>query len=452
MGAILSLSAREILDSRAMPTVEAEVVLEDGTKARACVPSGASTGRYEAHEKRDEDQNRYGGRGVLQAVRNVRGEIAATLRGMDACDQRHIDRTLIALDGTDNKARLGANAILSVSLAVARAAAQSKALPLYRYMGGVNAHRLPTPMMNILNGGAHANNGLDIQEFMIMPMRNTKCSPSSDTPNFNDGLNNNHDDDFANALRMGVEVFHALKALLEKKGLSTGAGDEGGFAPAVKSHAHALEMLCTAIENAGYTPMQDIAIALDAAASQFYTKDGLYHLAQEGKTLNREELVDWYRSLIDQFPIVSIEDAMEEDDEKGWTHLSAVLADKIQLVGDDLFVTDVRRLRDGIANGIANAILIKPNQIGTLSETIDAVTMAQSHRYGAIISHRSGETEDDFIADLAVSTGCGQIKTGAPARSERTAKYNRLLMIAEQLSLNGVYAGHGAISGMKPGH
>lgn len=429
MSSILSIHARQILDSRGIPTIEAEITLEDGKKGHACVPSGASTGRYEAWEKRDGDDSRYHGRGVEQAVQAVRGEISDTVQGMDAYDQRQIDRTLNALDGTKNKSRLGANAILAVSLAVARAAAASQSIPLYRYLGGIRARVLPVPMMNILNGGAHADNPLDLQEFMIMPLSGKGAGKG-----------------FAENLRMGVEIFHTLKKLLEEKKLGTTVGDEGGFAPAVRDHAQALELLCEAIERAGYTPLEDVGIALDAAASQFYGKDGKYHLSCEGATHDAASLVEWYGRLVERFPILSIEDAMEEDDEKGWKMLSTALGDKIQLVGDDLFVTDVERLEKGIAKGLGNAILIKPNQIGTLSETIEAIEMAHHHSWRAIVSHRSGDTEDPFIADLAVGSQSSQIKTGAPARSERVAKYNRLLVIEEELGASASYAGYEALA------
>lgn len=416
---IQDVSAREILDSRGTPTVETDVLLSDGSFGRSSVPSGASTGIHEALELRDGDKKRYNGRGVLRAVNAVNTTIYDTLTGQDAADQRAIDATLIALDGTENKENLGANAILSVSLAVARAAAESANLPLYRYIGGSNTHILPVPMMNILNGGKHADNPIDIQEFMIMPIG----APS-----------------FTEAIRMGAEVFTALKALLKQRGLSTNVGDEGGFAPAIGSAVEALDMMMQATQTAGYHAGTDIVFALDAASSEFYDK-GLYRLTGEGLALTAEQLIGYYEDLIAAYPIFSLEDGMAQDDWDGWDLLTHRLGDKIQLVGDDLFVTNTKRLAQGIDKGIANAILIKVNQIGTLTETLAAVDMAQRAGYHVIISHRSGETEDTTIADLAVATGCGQIKTGSLSRTDRLAKYNRLIRIEEELASSGTYAG-----------
>lgn len=416
---IQDVSAREILDSRGTPTVETDVLLSDGSFGRSSVPSGASTGIHEALELRDGDKKRYNGRGVLRAVNAVNTTIYDTLTGQDAADQRAIDATLIALDGTENKENLGANAILSVSLAVARAAAESANLPLYRYIGGSNTHILPVPMMNILNGGKHADNPIDIQEFMIMPIG----APS-----------------FTEAIRMGAEVFAALKTLLKQRGLSTNVGDEGGFAPAIGSAVEALDMMMQATQTAGYHTGTDIVFALDAASSEFYDK-GLYRLTGEGLALTAEQLIGYYEDLIAAYPIFSLEDGMAQDDWDGWDLLTHRLGDKIQLVGDDLFVTNTKRLAQGIDKGIANAILIKVNQIGTLTETLAAVDMAQRAGYHVIISHRSGETEDTTIADLAVATGCGQIKTGSLSRTERLAKYNRLIRIEEELASSGTYAG-----------
>lgn len=416
---IQDISAREILDSRGTPTVETDVLLSDGSFGRSSVPSGASTGIHEALELRDGDKKRYNGRGVLRAVNAVNTTIYDTLTGQDAADQRAIDASLIALDGTENKENLGANAILSVSLAVARAAAESANLPLYRYIGGSNTHILPVPMMNILNGGKHADNPIDIQEFMIMPIG----APS-----------------FTEAIRMGAEVFAALKALLKQRGLSTNVGDEGGFAPAIGSAVEALDMMMQATQTAGYHAGTDIVFALDAASSEFYDK-GLYRLTGEGLALTAEQLIGYYEDLIAAYPIFSLEDGMAQDDWDGWDLLTHRLGDKIQLVGDDLFVTNTKRLAQGIDKGIANAILIKVNQIGTLTETLAAVDMAQRAGYHVIISHRSGETEDTTIADLAVATGCGQIKTGSLSRTERLAKYNRLIRIEEELASSGTYAG-----------
>lgn len=416
---IQDVSAREILDSRGTPTVETDVLLSDGSFGRSSVPSGASTGIHEALELRDGDKKRYNGRGVLRAVNAVNTTIYDTLTGQDAADQRAIDATLIALDGTENKENLGANAILSVSLAVARATAESANLPLYRYIGGSNTHILPVPMMNILNGGKHADNPIDIQEFMIMPIG----APS-----------------FTEAIRMGAEVFAALKALLKQRGLSTNVGDEGGFAPAIGSAVEALDMMMQATQTAGYHAGTDIVFALDAASSEFYDK-GLYHLTGEGLALTAEQLIGYYEDLIAAYPIFSLEDGMAQDDWDGWDLLTHRLGDKIQLVGDDLFVTNTKRLAQGIDKGIANAILIKVNQIGTLTETLAAVDMAQRAGYHVIISHRSGETEDTTIADLAVATGCGQIKTGSLSRTDRLAKYNRLIRIEEELASSSTYAG-----------
>ena len=416
---IQDVSAREILDSGGTPTVETDVLLSDGSFGRSSVPSGASTGIHEALELRDGDKKRYNGRGVLRAVNAVNTTIYDTLTGQDAADQRAIDATLIALDGTENKENLGANAILSVSLAVARAAAESANLPLYRYIGGSNTHILPVPMMNILDGGKHADNPIDIQEFMIMPIG----APS-----------------FTEAIRMGAEVFAALKALLKQRGLSTNVGDEGGFAPAIGSAVEALDMMMQATQTAGYHAGTDIVFALDAASSEFYDK-GLYRLTGEGLALTAEQLIGYYEDLIAAYPIFSLEDGMAQDDWDGWDLLTHRLGDKIQLVGDDLFVTNTKRLAQGIDKGIANAILIKVNQIGTLTETLAAVDMAQRAGYHVIISHRSGETEDTTIADLAVATGCGQIKTGSLSRTDRLAKYNRLIRIEEELASSGTYAG-----------
>ena len=424
MAAITDLHAREILDSRGNPTVEVDMQLEDGTFARAAVPSGASTGMFEATELRDGDKDRYDGKGVLQAVNNVNGEIADAVLGWDASDQRGLDHILINLDGTENKSRLGANAILGVSLAAAHAAAQSAGLPLYQYLGGVNAHNLPVPMMNIMNGGAHADNNVDIQESMIMPVG---------APNFRE------------ALRMGAEVYHALKNVLKAKGLSTAIGDEGGFAPDLPSNEAAMEVICEAIEKAGYTAGKDIVLSTDVAASELLGDDGLYHLAGDHAAKTAEEMIDFYEHLIDQYPIISIEDGLGEEDWEGWKKLTDRLGSKVQLVGDDLFVTNTKRLSKGIHMGVANSILIKLNQIGTLTETFEAVQMAQRAGYTAVISHRSGETADTTIADIAVALNAGQIKTGAPARSERVAKYNQLLRIEEDLDADSSY-GNGSLT------
>lgn len=424
MTAIADIIGREILDSRGNPTVEVDVILEDGTIGRAGVPSGASTGAHEAHELRDGGE-RYLGKGVLRAVDSVNGEIFDALQGMEAEEQRRIDDILIELDGTENKSRLGANAILGVSLAVARAAGETSGLPFYNYLGGVNARVLPVPMMNIINGGAHADNALDFQEFMIMPA-------GAET--------------FAEALRMGAEVFHTLRKLLKEGGHNTNVGDEGGFAPNLKSADEALSFIVRSIEKAGYMPGKDIFLALDCAASEFY-RDGKYQLKGEGKTLDAGALTDMYAGLVARYPIVSIEDGMAEDDWEGWKAQTATLGSKCQIVGDDVFVTNVKRLRQGIDTRAANAILVKVNQIGTLSETLDTVAMAQRARFNAVISHRSGETEDSTIADLAVATNAGQIKTGSLSRSDRLAKYNQLLRIEEELDTSAVYAGLSVLPG-----
>ena len=419
MTAILSIKGREILDSRGNPTVEVDVLLEDGAFGRAAVPSGASTGTLEALELRDGDKKRYLGKGVQKAVENVNTEIASALTGIDAEEQLKIDRMMIALDGTENKGRLGANAILGVSLAVAKAAAESAGLPLYRYLGGARAHVLPVPMMNIINGGAHADNPVDIQEFMVMPV-----SAASE----------------ADAIRMGAEIFHALKKKLKDAGLNTNVGDEGGFAPNVASSDAALSYIMKAIEAAGYRPGEDVMLALDAASTEFY-KNGKYELEGEGKSLDAGQLVDYYEVLVKKYPIISIEDACAEHDHSGWAEITKRLGGKIQLVGDDLFVTNPKILAEGIEKGLANAILVKVNQIGTLSETLAAVEMAQRAGYHAVLSHRSGETEDATIAQIAVATNCGQIKTGSLSRSDRLAKYNELLRIEEELGGDGRYAG-----------
>jgi enolase len=423
MTEIVDITAREILDSRGNPTVEVDVVLEDGSLGRAAVPSGASTGAHEAVEKRDGDKSRYLGKGVTQAVDAVNGEIFDALSGQDAEDQRRIDRMLIDLDGTPNKGRLGANAILGVSLAAAKAAAGSANLPLYKYVGGVSARILPVPMMNIINGGAHADNPIDVQEFMILPS-------GADT--------------FAEALRMGAEIFHALKKALHDAGHSTNVGDEGGFAPNLASSQEALGFIMKAGEAAGYRPGEDFVLGLDVASTEFF-KSGKYAMEGEGKTLEPAGMVDYLEALVGQFPIVSIEDGCAEDDFDGWKILTDRLGGKVQLVGDDLFVTNPARLSDGISRGLANSILVKVNQIGTLSETLDAVNMAHRAAYTAVMSHRSGETEDSTIADLAVATNCGQIKTGSLSRSDRMAKYNQLLRIEEELGDQALYAGRGAI-------
>ena len=426
MATIEALGAREILDSRGNPTVEVEVALDDGTIARAAVPSGASTGAFEASERRDGDKGRYLGKGVELAVDAVSEEIAPELLGFEASEQRLVDAAMIALDGTANKEKLGANAILGVSLAVARAAADSAGLPLFRYVGGPNAHILPVPMMNILNGGSHADSNVDIQEFMIAPIG----APS-----------------FREALRWGAEVYHSLKKVLHDRGLATGLGDEGGFAPNLESNRAALDLIGEAIEKAGYVFGKDIAVALDVAASEFY-KDGAYQF--EGSAKSSAEMADYYAELVAAYPLVSIEDPMNEEDWEGWKAITDKLGDKVQLVGDDLFVTNPERLQRGIDSGTANALLVKVNQIGSLTETLDAVDLAHRSGYRCMMSHRSGETEDTTIADLAVATNCGQIKTGAPARSERVAKYNQLLRIEEELDDAAVYAGAGAFPRFTP--
>jgi enolase len=419
---IVDIWAREILDSRANPTVEVDVVLADGSFGRAAVPSGASTGAREALELRDGDMNRYLGKGVLTAIANVNEVLAPELLGMDALDQVAVDNAMIALDGTESKSKLGANAILGVSLAVAQAAANSLGLPLYRYVGGPAARLLPVPMMNILNGGQHADNNVDIQEFMVVP-----AGAAS----------------FAESLRYGAEVFHTLRKVLKEKGLASGQGDEGGFAPDLRSNEEALKLLVMAIETAGYKPGQDVFLAIDVAASELY-QDGRYVLAGEGKTLTASELVDYYVQFSERYPIISIEDGLAEDDWEGWQELTARLGSKLQLVGDDVFVTNTELLSRGIEQKVANSILIKVNQIGTLTETLAAIEMAKKAGYTAVVSHRSGETEDTAIADIVVATGTGQIKTGAPSRSERVAKYNQLLRIEEMLGENAVFSGHGA--------
>ena len=419
MSTIIDIHAREILDSRGNPTVEVDVILEDGTLGRAAVPSGASTGAYEAVEKRDGDKSRYMGKGVLDAVASVNGEIAEALVGMDATEQVGLDMAMIELDGTENKGRLGANAILGVSLAAARAAADFTSQPLYRYIGGTSARVLPVPMMNIINGGEHADNPIDIQEFMIMPVA---------AENIRD------------AVRMGSEVFHTLKKELSAAGMSTGLGDEGGFAPELGSTTDALDFILKSIEKAGYKPGEDIYLALDCASTEYF-KDGAYVMKGEGKTLTSAENVEYLQKLCAAYPIISIEDGMAEDDWDGWKMLTDALGDTVQLVGDDLFVTNPARLADGIKRGVANSMLVKVNQIGSLTETLKAVDMAHRARYTNVMSHRSGETEDATIADLAVATNCGQIKTGAPCRSDRNAKYNQLIRIAERLGARAEYGG-----------
>jgi len=416
---IVDVIARQILDSRAFPTVEVEVYLEDGTVGRASVPSGASTGIFEAVELRDGDKAVYGGKGVLKAVDHVNNEIASEIIGLNVFDQTYIDKLMIELDGTDNKGNFGANAILGVSLAVAKAAANSLEIPLYQYIGGVNAKVLPVPMMNIINGGSHADNNVDLQEFMIMPV----------------GA-----ESFSQALEMCSTTYHTLKGILKAKGMSTGVGDEGGFAPNLESNEDAIKIIIEAIEKAGYVPGKDIYIALDPASSEFF-EDGIYNLASEGRKLSPAEMVEYYAELVEKYPIISIEDGMAEEDWEGWKLITEKLGNKIQLVGDDLFVTNVDRLKMGLERGVANSILIKLNQIGSLTETLDAIEMANRAGYTAVISHRSGETEDSTIADLAVALNAGQIKTGAPARSERVAKYNQLLRIEEELGEVAQYRG-----------
>ncbi|MEM1150167.1 MAG: phosphopyruvate hydratase [Pseudomonadota bacterium] len=424
MSEIVDVYAREILDSRGNPTVEVDVTLSDGAMGRAAVPSGASTGAYEAHELRDGEGDRYGGKGVEKACEAVNGELFQAIEGLDATDQRMVDELMIEVDGTDNKSRLGANAMLGVSLAVAKAAAESCSLPLYRYVGGANARILPTPMMNIINGGEHADNPIDIQEFMIMPV----TAPS-----------------LADAVRMGSEVFHALKKQLRDAGHNTNVGDEGGFAPGLSSTTEAIDFIMKAIEAAGYKPGDDIALALDAASTEFY-KSGKYVLAGEDKTLDAEGMAKYLEDLVGRYPILSIEDGMAEDDWEGWETLTELIGDRCQLVGDDLFVTNPERLATGLERGAANSILVKVNQIGTLTETLEAVELAHRHAYTAVMSHRSGETEDTTIADLAVATNCGQIKTGSLARSDRLAKYNQLIRIEEELGASGYYAGRAHIN------
>jgi enolase len=421
MSAIIDVYAREVLDSRGNPTVEVEVYTEEGGFGRALVPSGASTGEYEAVELRDGDKNRYLGKGVLKAVENVNEVIAPEIIGLEVTDQVAIDRTLIELDGTENKGKLGANAILGVSLAVARAAADELGLPLYQYLGGFNAKTLPVPMMNILNGGAHADNNVDIQEFMIMPV----------------GA-----ESFREALRMGAEIFHSLKAVLKSKGYNTAVGDEGGFAPNLKSNEEALQTIIEAIEKAGYKPGEQVMLAMDVASSELYNKeDGKYHLEGEGVVKTSEEMVAWYEELVSKYPIISIEDGLDENDWEGHKLLTERLGKKVQLVGDDLFVTNTKKLAEGIEKGVGNSILIKVNQIGTLTETFDAIEMAKRAGYTAVVSHRSGETEDSTIADIAVATNAGQIKTGAPSRTDRVAKYNQLLRIEDELGGTAIYQG-----------
>ena len=422
MSAIIDIFAREILDSRGNPTVECDVLLESGVMGRAAVPSGASTGEKEALEMRDGDKSRYLGKGVLQAVDNVNGEIAQALIGLDACEQAYIDQVMLDLDGTDNKGRLGANSMLAVSMAVARAAAEDAGLPLYRYIGGAGPMAMPVPMMNVINGGAHANNSLDLQEFMIMPV-------GAET--------------FREALRCGAEIFHHLKKLCDGHGYSTTVGDEGGFAPNLASHEDAIKLILEAIDAAGYTAGDDVVLALDCASSEFY-KDGKYHLSAEGLELTSEQFAAYLANLADQYPIVSIEDGMSEHDWAGWKILTDKLGDKIQLVGDDLFVTNPSILAEGIEQGLANSLLVKVNQIGTLTETLKAVDLAKRNRYTSVMSHRSGETEDNTIADLAVATNCMQIKTGSLSRSDRMSKYNQLLRIEEELGAAAYYPGRAA--------
>ena len=421
MSSIVDVVGREILDSRGNPTVECDVWLESGVMGRAAVPSGASTGVREAIELRDKDPKRFGGKGVLEAVRHVNEDIANAVLGIEASDQSYIDRTMIELDGTENKGRLGANAILAVSMAVARAAAEESGLPLYRYFGGTSAVTLPVPMMNVINGGAHANNNLDLQEFMIIPLG----APT-----------------FREAVRYGAETFHALKSILNSRGMSTAVGDEGGFAPALSSHEEAIELIVEAIKKAGFRPGDDIAIGLDCASSEFYDAEkNLYTLTKQGKTFTAEEWIAVLEGWVQKYPVISIEDGMAEGDWEGWAKLTEALGDRVQLVGDDLYVTNTSILKEGIEKGIANSILIKINQIGTLTETFEAIEMAKKARYTAVISHRSGETEDSTIADIAVGTNAGQIKTGSLSRSDRMAKYNQLLRIEEELGDIAVYPG-----------
>ncbi|HVJ01277.1 MAG TPA: phosphopyruvate hydratase [Sphingomonas sp.] len=423
MTAIIDIHARQILDSRGNPTVEVDVMLEDGSFGRAAVPSGASTGAHEAVEKRDGDKSRWMGKGVEEAVEAVNGEIFEEVVGMEAEDQADLDHAMIELDGTPNKGRLGANAILGVSLAAAKAAADARGLPLYRYVGGVNAHVLPVPMMNIINGGEHADNPIDFQEFMIVPV----------------GAEN-----IVEAVRCGSEIFHTLKKKLHDKGLATGVGDEGGFAPNIASTSEALDFIMASIEAAGYTPGDDVMLALDCAATEFF-KDGAYHITGEGKVLSPTGMAEYLADLAARYPIFSIEDGMGEDDFEGWKALTDMIGGKVQLVGDDLFVTNPKRLAEGIEKGLANSLLVKVNQIGTLTETLEAVNLAQRASYTAVMSHRSGETEDATIADLAVATNCGQIKTGSLARSDRLAKYNQLIRIEEELGDAAIYAGRSVL-------
>ncbi len=423
MTAIIDIHGRQILDSRGNPTVEVDVLLEDGSFGRAAVPSGASTGAHEAVEKRDGDKSRWGGKGVDDAIDAVNGELVEALIGLDAEDQADLDRTMIELDGTENKGRLGANAILGVSLAAAKAAAEARGMPLYKYVGGVSAHVLPVPMMNIINGGEHADNPIDFQEFMIVPV----------------GAEN-----IVEAVRCGSEIFHTLKKALHDKGLATGVGDEGGFAPNIASTEEALGFIMQSIEKAGYTPGDDVMLALDCAATEFF-KDGRYDISGEGKVLESGAMAEYLADLTRRYPIFSIEDGMSEDDWEGWKALTDLIGDKVQLVGDDLFVTNPKRLKRGIDGGYANSLLVKVNQIGTLTETLEAVNMAQRNRYTAVMSHRSGETEDATIADLAVATNCGQIKTGSLARSDRLAKYNQLIRIEEELGDAARYAGRSVL-------
>ncbi len=425
MTAIIDIHARQILDSRGNPTVEVDVLLEDGSFGRAAVPSGASTGAHEAVEKRDGDKNRWGGKGVEQAVESVNDEIADTVIGMDAEDQADLDTAMIELDGTENKGRLGANAILGVSLAAAKAAAEARGLPLYKYVGGVAAHLIPVPMMNIINGGEHADNPIDFQEFMIMPVGASSI---------------------VEAVRCGSEIFHTLKKALHDKGLATGVGDEGGFAPNIASTTDALDFIMRAVETAGYKPGDDVMLALDCAATEFF-KNGKYDISGENRILSNHEMAEYLADLTRRYPILSIEDGMAEDDFEGWKALTDLIGNKVQLVGDDLFVTNPKRLRQGIKDGLANSLLVKVNQIGTLTETLEAVSMAQRAKYTAVMSHRSGETEDATIADLAVATNCGQIKTGSLARSDRLAKYNQLIRIEEELGDAARYAGRDVLIG-----